>query len=54
MTITWLTLLAKAHWIDQGETTKIFANLELKNYTYKQILVIEKQIGSIFRNQQEI
>lgn len=46
---------SKANWIDQGEKpTKYFANLESRNYINKQILVIEKDDGSIIRNQQEI
>lgn len=46
---------SKANWIDQGEKpTKYFANLESRNYINKQILVIEKENGSIIRNQQEI
>lgn len=46
---------SKANWIDQGEKpTKYFANLESRNYINKQILVIEKENGSIIRNPQEI
>lgn len=46
---------SKANWIDQGEKpTKYFANLESRNYINKQILVIEKENGSITRNPQEI
>lgn len=46
---------SKANWIDQGEKqTKYFANLESRNYIKKQILLIEKENGSIIRNQQKI
>lgn len=46
---------SKENWIDQGEKpTKYFANLESRNYINKKILVIEKENGSIIRNQQEI